>query len=100
MNLPNEDKLMKKSRSLDAINRNILKILSLYEHLDLLELWFEMGEDGALETVTKQEVSNRLYSLMAKGFVERIDFGNGNIRWALKEVAHQLNGIPERGRKG
>jgi len=91
---------MERNRSLDAIDRNILKILSLYEHLNLQELYFEIGEAGTLESVSKGKVLNRLQSLMTQGFVERITLENGNIRWALKEIAHQSNGISEREKKG
>jgi len=65
-------------------DRSILQILSLYEHLTLLELWFKIGEASTLEPVSKEEVLNRLHSLADKGFVERINFGNENIRWAFK----------------
>ena len=75
---------MGKAKSLDAINREILRVLSLYEQLSLLELWFEIGEARVLGPVTKEQVSGRLESLKAQGFVERISLGEGNIRWALK----------------
>jgi len=77
---------MERNESLDAIDRNILRILSLYEHLGLLELWFEMGEADTHESISKGEILSRLESLMAQGVVERINLENGNIRWALKEV--------------
>jgi len=72
--------------SLDTFDRSILQILSLYEHLSFLELWFEIGEAGTLEPVTKEEVLSRLDSLMAQGFVERVTLGNGNIRWVFKKA--------------
>ena len=75
---------MEEHESLDTFDRSILQILSLYEHLNLLELWFEIGEAGTLEQVSKEEVLSRLDSLMAKGFVERVTLGNGDIRWAFK----------------
>jgi len=75
---------MEEGDSLDALDQCILKILSLYEHLNLLELWFEIGEASIPEPVSKEEVLNRLHSLADKGFVERINFGNENIRWAFK----------------
>ena len=77
---------MERNRSLDVIDRNILKFLALYEHLDLLELWFEMGEADTHESISKGEILSRLESLVAKGFVERINLENGNMRWASKEV--------------
>jgi len=75
---------MEEHEILDTFDRSILQVLSLYEHLNFLELWFEIGEASTLEPVSKEEVLNRLHSLMDKGFVERINFGNGNIRWAFK----------------
>lgn len=77
---------MERNKSLDVIDRGILRILSLYEHLNLLELWFEIGEAGTLEPVSKEEILSRLNSLMVKGFVERITFGGGNIRWVFKKA--------------
>lgn len=75
---------MEEHESLDTFDRSILQILSLYEHLNLLELWFEIGEAGTPEPVSKEEILNRLQSLMAIGFVERVTLGNGDIRWAFK----------------
>ncbi len=77
---------MRKAKSLEAINREILRILSLYEQLSLLELWFEIGEAGFLEPMTKEQVSSRLESLMAKGVVKRIRLTDADIRWALKRT--------------
>ena len=84
---------MGKAKSLDAINREISRVLSLYEQLSLLELWFEIGEARILGPMTKRQVSSKLGSLMAQGFVERIPFDDGEIRWALK-------GSSKRGAKG
>jgi hypothetical protein len=84
---------MGKTRRLDTINQEIIRVLSLYNDLSLLELWFEIGEAGALKPMTKEQVSSRLESLMAQGFVERIPFVDGEIRWALK-------GSSKRGAKG
>lgn len=70
---------------MDAIDRMILRKLAIYESLDLLELWYEIGEDDALkESVTKEEISNRLESLRAQGLVEHVMETEGDIRWALK----------------
>jgi hypothetical protein len=84
-----------KANRLDVISREMLRILSLYEQLSLLELWFEIGEAGALKPMTKEQVSSRLESLMAQGFLERIPFGDGDIRWALKRSSKRgdLQGI-------
>lgn len=70
---------------MDAIDRIILRKLAIYQSLDLLELWYEIGEDDILEeTVTKEEISSRLESLRAQGLVERLTKAEGDIRWALK----------------
>jgi DNA-binding Lrp family transcriptional regulator len=71
--------------SLDPIGQGILHILSRYESLDFLELWYEIGEDDGLKgQVSKEALLNRLESLMARGFVERIREAEGTARWALK----------------
>ena len=75
---------MGKAKSLDAVNQEILRVLSLYQQLSLLELWFEIGEARVLGPMTKRQISSRLESLMAQGFVERFPFDDGAIRWALK----------------
>ena len=75
---------MEKANRLDVISREMLRILSLYEQLSLLELWFEIGEARILGPMTKRQVSSKLGSLMAQGFVERFPFDDGAIRWALK----------------
>jgi len=75
---------MEKAKSLDAINREILRILSLYKQLSLSDLWFEIGEAGVLKQIPKGQVSNRLESLMAQGVVERVPFEGGDARWAIK----------------
>ncbi len=86
---------MGKAKSLEAINQEILRILSLYEQLNLSELWFEIGEAGFLEPITKEQVSNRLESLMAKGHVKQVRFPDRDIRWALKSSSKRddLKGI-------
>lgn len=69
---------------LDPIERNILRIISLYEDLDLLQLWYEFGEsDGSVERMTQEELFRSLESLRSRGFVERVEEGEGRIRWAL-----------------
>jgi len=75
---------MGKAKSLDAVDQEILRVLSLYEQLSQSELWFEIGEARVLGPVTKEQVSSRLESLKGRGFVERIPFDDGEIRWALK----------------
>ena len=59
--------------SLDPIGQGILHILSRYESLDFLELWYEIGEDDGLKgQVSKEALLNRLESLAARGYVERV----------------------------
>ena len=59
--------------SLDSVDQSILRILSVYEQLTPLQLWYELGENDAVkETVTEEEILNRLESLREKGFVERV----------------------------
>ncbi|MFX0197786.1 MAG: hypothetical protein ACFFCW_16825 [Candidatus Hodarchaeota archaeon] len=75
---------MEGPNSLDPIDRNILRILSLYETLDLLQLWYELGEsDGAADRMTQEEVLDRLKFLRSQGFVEPIMESQGGTRWAL-----------------
>jgi hypothetical protein len=84
---------MTKRNKLDVISRNILHVLSLFEHLTLLQLWYELGEDGASkERMTKKEILSRLESLMEHGLVEQLTEAGGDIRWALKtgEVGDDL----------
>jgi hypothetical protein len=74
---------MKEYENLDELDQSILHILSLYEHLNLLRLWYEIGEVGTFGPVRKQEILDRLSSLVNKGLVKCIDLGNGEMRWAL-----------------
>ncbi len=68
----------------DPLDRKILRILSLYKDLDLLQIWYELGEsDGPVDRMTQEEVLSRLESLKSRGFVERFTEGEGGIRWAL-----------------
>jgi DNA-binding Lrp family transcriptional regulator len=69
---------------LDPIDRTILRVLSLYADLDLLQLWYELGEsDKSVEHMTKEEVLERLKLLESQGFVEPIKESESAIRWAL-----------------
>jgi DNA-binding Lrp family transcriptional regulator len=64
---------MKTDSNLDPIDESILRILSTYDEMTPLELWYELGEADALkERVTEAEVGARLESLRKKGFVERV----------------------------
>ena len=63
---------MQTHNSLDKLDQNLLRILSVYDQLTPLQLWFEMGEDDAVkETVSEDEIRKRLESLEARGYVEK-----------------------------
>jgi excisionase family DNA binding protein len=66
----------------DAIDQDILRILSLYDHLTLLQLWYELGEDHVVKgSISEEETRKRLESLVARGFVEKARkalFDNGS----------------------
>jgi hypothetical protein len=71
--------------TIGEIDGIILATLSLYESLTSLELWYEIGENHVLdETVTKDEISQRLGALRTQGLVERLTEAEGSIRWAVK----------------
>jgi hypothetical protein len=64
---------MKRTDSLDLLVQNLLRILSAYDELTPLELWYELGEDDAVrEAVNEEEVRRRLESLAARGHVEPV----------------------------
>lgn len=65
--------MMERAKSLDSTDQNILRILSAYLHLTPLQLWYEIGEDdGIKERLREEEILDKLESLRAKGFVERV----------------------------
>jgi hypothetical protein len=69
---------------LDPIDRTILRVLSLYEDLDLLQLWYELGEsDKSVAHMTEEDILERLNSLKSQGLVETIKESEGVTRWAL-----------------
>lgn len=69
---------------LDSLDRTILRVLSLYEDLDLLQLWYELGEsDKSVAHMTREDILERLKSLKSQGFVEPIKESEGGTRWAL-----------------
>lgn len=58
---------------MDRIDERILQILSLYDHLTPLQVWYELGEDDLVrEKMTEAEIFERLESLRARGFVETV----------------------------
>lgn len=87
---------MKGKNKPDTITRIISRILCPYEHLNLLQLWYECGEDDALKgRTTKEEISERLEYLSVKGLVEGImgaetDDDSGGLICRLKRGADGL----------
>ena len=80
---------METPKSLDAIDQTILRILSAYEQLTALDLWFELGENHTVkERVTEGEILSRLESLAARGFAERLtrEGVDGNAATAIYRV--------------
>lgn len=65
---------MKKDRNLDTTDKNILRVLSQYEHLTPTQVWYELG------TVSEKEIERRLESLRAKRFVESVTAEEANRR--------------------
>lgn len=62
---------MEEGETVDVIDENILRILSLYDHLTPLQLWYEFGEDDlGKRRLTEAELLSKLESLRVKGFVE------------------------------
>ncbi len=69
---------------LDPIDRTILRFLSRYEDLDLLQLRYELGEsDKSVEHMTREDILERLKSLESQGLVQTIKESEGGTRWAL-----------------
>jgi hypothetical protein len=65
---------------LDTTDREILRVLSLYEGLDSLQLWYELGEsDGRVDRIAREEILERLEFLGSRGFVEKVtEVGDGS----------------------
>ena len=64
---------MKGGYGVDTVDQAIVRVLSLYDHLTPLQVWFEMGESDLIKVrLTEAEVVDRLESLRAGGFVETI----------------------------
>jgi len=78
---------MEKFNHLEAIDRKILEIISHYGNLNLLDLWYELGECDDLKEipVTEEEVVNRLWFLQDQGVVECSKVSKEDIWWALKK---------------
>jgi len=73
---------MGKHKSLDGVNRNILRVLSLYENSDTLRPRSELGEND----LTREGLTKRLEPLIAQGFVKQIMEADGAMGWALKRA--------------
>ncbi|NIO03139.1 MAG: hypothetical protein GTN74_00600 [Proteobacteria bacterium] len=57
----------------DQIDRNILRILSAYERLTPLQVWYELEEDTAGKTKPSvEQILQRLEFLSDRGFVEKL----------------------------
>ena len=82
---------MKAAKKLDQIDRHIIGILSHYEQLGILELWYELGETDSLEEhITKEELSIRLESLLTQGLVEQVKDSKGATNWCLRQGQTRL----------
>ena len=59
-------------KQLDEIDKDIIDILSHYDRLDFIDLWYELREGGDTEEhiSTKHELLRRLELLASKGFVK------------------------------
>ena len=82
---------MERLNNLDDIDRNIWRILSVYESLGLLQVWYELGEcdPPAVERITEEEVLGRLESLKEIGLVKCVTRTGGEVHWALKKKRTQ-----------
>jgi len=86
---------MKNCQSLDNIDQSLLEILSFYEHLTVLELWWEMGEAGIASETSKEELLRRLETLETLGFVERFTTSKGEMCWAFVKKEKEKNRCPK-----
>ncbi len=64
---------MNRRTDVDQIDRNILQILSAYERLTPLQVWYELEEDSAGKTKPSvEQILQRLEFLSDRGFVEKL----------------------------
>ena len=77
---------MKKYQNIDIIDQTILEILSHYEGITSLDLWYEIGEQDSLKmhSTTKMEILSKLEFLSKHGYVECIADSEDIERWILK----------------
>jgi len=74
---------MGRGEPLDNADQSILRILSLYQGMEVSQLWYEMGEDDTVqESLTEEEVLTRLKSLAKRGLVSCV-----RKKWSLKTRA-------------
>ena len=66
---------MNETKYFEKIDEIILDVISHFGTISLMDLWYELGENGDLkeQPVTKDEVLSRLEFLSAKGFVKSED---------------------------
>ena len=77
---------MTELNGLDGIDRRILKALCLHQHLNTLQLWYElMGEENRNGWVTGEKVLRRLEALTNKGLVNPPSRKDGSAGWALRK---------------
>jgi len=80
--------------NLDLTDRQMLRILSLYENLNPLELWYELGEmSHPAPRLTNEEIVTRLESLRSQGVVEKIP-GSGNPDRGFSQSRYRLRANP------
>lgn len=77
---------MKRYQSLEEVDRKILEIISHYENLAFVDLWYEIGEDDALkeQIMTTDDALKKLGLLTAQGYVECIRDEDGMPLWIIK----------------
>ena len=72
------------NEGLDAMDKSILRILALYEGLDIVELWYEIGEDDTSpEEITREEVLSRLEFLGGEGLVKCVKGPQNHPKWTI-----------------
>jgi hypothetical protein len=84
--IANGGTLVEQREILDAIDQRILRTLALYESMEAVELWYEIGEDdSSRENLTEEEVLSRLRFLTEEGFVKRVKGPRGRLKWAVHQ---------------
>jgi hypothetical protein len=84
---------VERGTGVDEMDQNILRVLSSYDQLTPLQVWYELGEDeGVKERITEGEALSRLESLKAKGLVEgatakEVNSDSGSLIYRMKTRA-------------